>query len=390
MRTSRQRIAAILLVIGAAVAVIAAAHWLNPPSGPTIVASSGAGRLEKWGTLKVLLLSGAPYDRGVQHGTLLKEQVARVADRMRQAVDESPRRDELMARADALERQLLPAEAEEMRGVADGAGVDYDAVVLMNMAYELYEAGCSQFAATDASGTLVVGRNFEYYLPDVLSRARVLQVVRPTDGRPYLAPSFAGCVGVITGVNDRGIYAAVNAIPGAERSDTGVPSSFALRRLLTDTTTIGQAEALLASMPCAMGYNLMLVSSSERAYRGVEVGVTGSGDVMPESGFVVVTNHYTLPDMRRRILFTYRDDMHQEMLREKLLEATTLDGPVGIGLLKSVAVGSPRQPYLYTLHSLVWLPGSDDAWLSMSGLPATSGTFELLHPLEILAEGSMR
>lgn len=374
-----------LLAIGASVVlvalVVAAALAAAKPITPKLLASSGTGRLEKWGSLDVVFVSGSPYERGFQHGALLKERVRLVADMV---TEQAAIRGQMQVAAEALEEYLLPDETEEMRGLADGAGVSYDSVLYVNLAYEVLRlGGCSQFAAIDDKNTLMVGRNLDYGFTDVLSRCRVLIVAKPSAGEPYFAPGFAGQVGVSTGINGSGIYAAINAVPNAEQTENGVASGFAIRRLLTASHTMDEALNLLDSSPCAVGYNLMLVSGRERRFLVDEIGVTGSAQVLPKDGFVVTTNHYTLPEMISRVRTGYQDDARQETLEKALAVAAPADRYRAAELLKSVAVGPPRYRS-HTLESLVWLPALDEAWLSLTGLPATSGSFALLHPMQMM------
>jgi predicted choloylglycine hydrolase len=376
----RARMTLILIAMITALAVLSGCT--QKPVKPTVIATCGAGRLERWGMTKVVYLVGDPYQRGLQQGTLLKAQVramTKLADMIASGrTDVPPLRAEFAA-------GLLPDELAEMKGIAEGAGVEYESVLDANFAYEYTRSmGCSQFAAIDETGAFVVGRNLDYHMATILAKGRVLQVVVPDRGVPYFAPSLAGLAGVLTGINSQGIYAAIDAIPGAEQAEGGVPVSITLRRLLLTATSLDQATDLLKETPVSVGYKLLVVSGSERRFVSPEIGVTQSAYIPPKEGesFLVVTNHYVDPDMVALVRST--DDDRQAKLEQALAAGPALDEAKGIELLSLVEVQPPQYRSSYTLQSLVWLPDRDEAWLSNSTLPATQGRFICFHPREML------
>lgn len=375
----RARVTLILTAMIAALAVVSGCT--QKPVKPTVLATCGAGRLERWGMSRVVYLVGDPYQRGLQQGTLLKDQVRTMAAL---AAKVAAARTGSAARRAALTASLEPDELEEMKGIADGAGVERESILDLNFAYELsFPAACSQFAAIDEAGTFVVGRNLEYYMADIVGKGRVLQIVIPDRGIPYFAPSLAGLAGVLTGINRDGVYVAMNAIPQAEQADDGVPVTVSLRRILLTASSMEQAVEQISSIPAAAGHLLLLVSGSEREFISPEIGCTQSAEVRPNRGddYIVVTNHYVNSDMA--MLVPEMDDNHHELLEQALSEKPVLNATEGIELLTLVGV-RPRHLQFATLQSLVWLPDHDEAWLSNSTLPATDGRFICFHPREML------
>lgn len=347
-------------------------------TGPVVVATSGDGRLERWGKTDVVFLVGDPYERGHQQGSLLKEQVRVVAAGMAANLANKAGVD---VRAAELAKELAPDELAEMQGIADGAEIDFSGVLKINVMYELVLLqGCSQFAAEDAGGTLIVGRNLDFDMVDVLSQASVVQVVLPDSGQPYLAPSFSGMAGVVTGINRSGVYAAANAIPRAEQSSDGVAVSFAIQRLLLGSTSMAEASSFLTNLRPAAGYKLMLASASERRFSSPEVGVTRTMFVMPRDGYIVATNHYVSSEMLAVV--PSQDDNRQGQLTGALMVKPLFDANKGIELLGKVAAG--RGLSSQTIQSMIWLPDRDELWYSDNALPATDGDFECLKPVALL------
>ena len=97
----------------------------------------------------MLDLSGSPYERGVQHGSALKEQIGellgdflRDLERTHQ-VEAATFRDRFLAETDfvpAIER-WTPGLLDEVRGIADGAGLAFEDVYLFQLADEIWSMG---------------------------------------------------------------------------------------------------------------------------------------------------------------------------------------------------------------------------------------------------------
>src|SRR5688572_31649045 len=109
---------------------------LAAPLHAEVVAREGEGWLERRddGGL-VLHLKGTPYEMGLQHGRLLREQARKNLQRIIDNQEELGRSDEyqayLMMRDlmhDMLRRHIPARFVEELRGLAEGAGIPFEQV----------------------------------------------------------------------------------------------------------------------------------------------------------------------------------------------------------------------------------------------------------------------
>ena len=95
----------------------------------------GEGRLEERDGLRILHLKGTPYEMGYQHGVLLHDEVrAGLQDGIyEELVQGSPISHFLLLRHARHVHSYVPLEyREEMRGLADGAGIAYLDVLVLN------------------------------------------------------------------------------------------------------------------------------------------------------------------------------------------------------------------------------------------------------------------
>jgi len=205
----------------------------------------------------ILLLEGEPYEMGLVHGRVQRDSIRRTmrvyCDLFGDARDRLP---DIRSALDGLDDLVTPREIEEMRGVADGAGVAVENVFAHNLYVDPYfGGGCSQVAATTHESpveSLIHAANEDLPLGRTLKEnlVRTIQVRKPNDALAYVTFAIAGQVGGINGVNSAGI-----AVTGAmlldlpRRSDTtpGLLHGVVVRRILQQATDIESALEILKS-----------------------------------------------------------------------------------------------------------------------------------------------
>jgi hypothetical protein len=200
--------------------------------------------------LRVLTVEGRPYEMGWHHGRLLREEI--------RAVVASPVPGEAagMYRAYAKGmRPLLPAAVEEeLRGLADGAGVSPDDLFLREAARDArrwHDAKAPRLAGsvlTNAGDTLVMAA----YAPFDRAAVPPLLVVsrRPTGGTPTVVLAWPGSLGAIAGGSGRGVRAAQ-----AEEGE------------------VAPEQRTLRAMPFAVGFRCALERAADAA--GFVAGLEG-------------------------------------------------------------------------------------------------------------------
>ena len=177
------------------------------------IARCGAGFLEEVDGYRVLHLKGDPYEMGYQQGALLRddirEQVHFLFDvKAKEMTFElggvkllDPK--QVIKGIAARQRKYVPERFfEEMRGIADGAGMDVQDVIVANFIPELFH--CSGFALSGSAtkdGTLYHGRILDYGCDWKLQEHAVLTVAEPRGRIPFVNVTYAGFVGSVTGMN---------------------------------------------------------------------------------------------------------------------------------------------------------------------------------------------
>ena len=226
---------------------------LHSGASAEVVAREGKGWLERRddGNL-VLHLRGTPREMGFQHGRLLKEQVHGTIQRVMNPQGKLAQSPEfasyMMMRGlmhDMLRKHLPPRFVEEMKGLAEGAGIDYAEIEAGNLFPEAFHcSGIALRGSATHDGSLYQVRILDYMTMLGLQEAAVVIVHEPEDGlQKWMNVSFAGFVGSVTGMNAAQISIGEMGGSGVGYWD-GVPMSFLIRDALERSSTLQEALAV--------------------------------------------------------------------------------------------------------------------------------------------------
>jgi hypothetical protein len=292
------------------------------------------GELSATEGIPVLTLWGEPRERGFAHGYLLAADIVKGADdglaavmRLRPGIyDEKVRplmamcfvfsvgeRAEMEGILAGIAAKLPPGEREVP---VLGREMDLTDLMALNTYGDWYALGCSSaavFGPLSPDGKAAVVRNFDFVDLDLVGRMQHVRVVAPAPGREgasgYVAVSFPGMIGAVTGLSAAGVFVAIHDVPVMpEMKDfvqPNVPRLCAVARLLAQLPAAGAVEkaaGLCRSWNTIFGNNFIVatpepgdgVPAGVLEYdtrEGVEKGVSLRG---PEEGAsaVVCSNHH--------------------------------------------------------------------------------------------------
>jgi isopenicillin-N N-acyltransferase-like protein len=210
--------------------------------------------------LPIVEVTGNARERGRAHGEALRETVRHALEQWSLRTG-SPRNPEDGAGRAAYLREAevwTPGAVEELRGIAEGAGVRFDDVMELNLADERRLFGCSSAGVRRSpDGTPVSGQTMD--TPAWFAAFRVaVRSAEPESGLTSLAFTIAGTP-ALCGVNSSGLAVWCNALYALARSPDGVPVSCVVRRLLS-CRTLAEARSFVETVPHASGQHFLLAS----------------------------------------------------------------------------------------------------------------------------------
>ncbi len=257
-------------------------------------------------------VSGSPYERGRQHGAAVPQRVKRSIELYGgqlgnlgfDAAAKSSLIGEFAREIEAFGAHYI----EEMRGIADGAKVPLEDIIMINARTEVIakaklikstpiaeteelDDGCTGaviLPERSASGDLIHGQNWDWKA-ECAETAIVLRV-RREDGPDFLTFVEAGGL-ARCGTNAAGISITANYLE-SERDFTqvGVPLAL-IRRKVLEQEHLAYAIKAVATTPKACSNNMMLSTVKGFAI-DFECAPDEAFPIYPSEGLIVHANHW--------------------------------------------------------------------------------------------------
>jgi len=197
-------------------------------------------------------------------------------------------------------QERFPKYVDELAGIAEGAGVSFDDLTVLNAMEAvtmdaLHLAKCTSMAVNEdrtADGHVLVAHN-EDWLPEDEQDVFVIHA-DPDDEPPFLAMTYGGLLPNI-GFNAYGIAQCCDSVYPTD-SRIGIPRVMVSRAVLGAKTLADAIRCTLIPHRAA-GYNHLLVHEAGELY-SVEVSSRRFGILYGEDGIIAHTNHYLDPNMQ--------------------------------------------------------------------------------------------
>lgn len=346
-------------------------------------------------TWPIVVAAGGPRERGRAYGEAARDRVHRSIE-LYEAIFRSYtglRWTEVRDRAGAFAEwfddtdvQLLP----ELEGIAEGAGVDAEDVLTLNVRTEVMfgldaRAGRATTKECTAIGAappatrddhVLVAQNWDWK-PGARATC-VLLVMRPTDRPAFVTLVEAGLLAK-TGMNEAGVALATNALTSSrDRGEPGVPYHAILRRILS-STTLDDATREVTHRQRASSANYLIGEGTGRLV-DLEVAPGGPDTAWRTEGATVChANHFERPDRPFKDL-ALLEGRESPMRRDRAL-GSIVDGPIDASTIQEALCGHapdrgdgsicahgdpalpPEDDYV-TIASIVLDPTAGELWIT--------------------------
>jgi tetratricopeptide (TPR) repeat protein len=142
----------------------------------------------------------------------------------------------------------------------------------------------SRKAAGGDRGNLVVGRTLTVDLGREFEADRVVTIYRPDGRYPFVSVGWAGLVGVVTGINARGIFVSVNAARTDDPLEDGAPLPIVLRQVLEEADTLERAVEIIREAKLRTSGIVLIGDGVQRKAVVLEVAARDREDRRPTRG----------------------------------------------------------------------------------------------------------
>jgi hypothetical protein len=256
------------------------------------------------GNLKVLVLEGSPYERGIQHGSALKKEFHELLNLWKKDI-----RNTYKTEPDVFIKTFLgatdfpraikkwtPELWDELKGISEGSGVDFDTVLAFQLVDEIWVLGSELQAEKCTTIGLkktekhpaVVAQNLDIP-PFYHGFQTLLHIKDPArDMETYLF-TFPGFIAA-NGINNHSVAVVVNAVQQLDRSRDGLPVAFVIRGIL-QRSSYADAVRFIKTIKHGAPQNYMIGGPEDMG--SFECSTTHVSEFLPfeDAAFTYHTNH---------------------------------------------------------------------------------------------------
>lgn len=289
-----------------------------------------AHELYPWeGPMPVLHLEGSPREMGRAHGEACRDWIRLTVENYWQSLQSSPldlsRQDILDGISEskrAVVRYTDEAYLDEMRSIAEGAGLEHEDIFLAHCMFDLaiihsdpivqaqtfsqferLSPQCSAFAAwgqATEGGEMICTHNNDG--PRYPGQFMVMVVVRPEQGYSFMYPTTVGRAGQHSMMNSQGLVIVGTALDNGAKTrtgDIGVPLGIIFRHVVQHCDTTAQAVEVLAGLRLTTPGNFLIADRHghvELVQAALDHRVSLKPD--PHRDYLLVTNHALVEEIK--------------------------------------------------------------------------------------------
>ncbi|MBC8770150.1 acyl-CoA--6-aminopenicillanic acid acyl-transferase [Arenibacter sp. BSSL-BM3] len=351
-----------------------------------------------------LYVSGDPLQRGLITGALTEElfqhQEAIFLSKVKQLVPSKTKRYFLKKFLAWYNRKMYKNIPEEIKveiwGLSKYASDDFDyiaepysRVLYLHGAHDIGHAlqdlalvGCSSFAAwgdKSDDGSLIIGRNFDFYAGDDFAKNKIISFVDPTEGHKFMSVTWGGMMGVVSGMNEHGLTVTINAGKSKIPLVAKTPISIVAREILQYAATLEEAVAIAKKRQVFVSESILVGSASDKKAIVIEVSPHNFGVYeVPNTNQLICSNHFQSDayakdkNNKKQILEShsnYRYERLEELLgnHEKITPKIAVDILRNKEGLRDMDIGYGNEKALNQLlahHGIVFKPEQGLVWVS--------------------------
>jgi len=293
----------------------------NEPSPGFYTIKNSWFRKSKSG-LYELYVEGQPFERGVINGKLTKELVVKQEDyftaQIAKMVPSNFYRSFLKYFVAWFNRDLSKNVTEEYKeeiyGISQSAsdkyqyiGSNYQRILNYHGAHDIGHAlqgmalvGCTSFGTWDArsqDSTMIIGRNFDFYVNDDFARDKIVAFYNPAQGYKFMTVTWGGFIGAVSGMNEQGLSITINAAKSTLPTGAATPVSLVAREILQYAKNIDEAIQIAKKRKMFVSESLLIGSANDKKAVVIEKTPTTYDVYDPNSNYIVCTNHFQGKDL---------------------------------------------------------------------------------------------
>jgi isopenicillin-N N-acyltransferase like protein len=374
-----------------------------------------------------LYVEGKPFELGVDNGKLTKELVAKQEDYFNEQIRKMiPSKFYLhflkyfigWFNRD-LDKNITQEYKEEIYGISESAsdkyeyiGTNYQRILNYHAAHDIGHAlqnlalvGCTSFGtwgSRSEDSVLILGRNFDFYVGDKFAENKIVAFFSPSEGYKFMTVTWAGFIGVVSGMNVKGVTVTINAAKSSIPSGSATPVSLVAREILQYAGNIAEALAIAKRRKMFVSESFLVGSAADNKAVLIEKTPDSLAVYDPDSNFIVCANHFQSKGLgNSKANIEQMNESASPYRFKRMMELLNANGrntvQKTINILRNreglnnenIGLGNEKAiNQLIAHHSIVFEPGKLLVWVSTS--PWQLGKFVAYDLNKVFSMGGLK
>ena len=271
---------------------------------------------------------------------------------------------------------------------------------------DLALVGCSSFAVwgeNTPDGNLIIARNFDFYAGDDFAEEKTISFIQPEKGYKFMAVSWAGMIGVMSGMNEKGLTVTINAGKSDIPLMAKTPISLVTREILQYASTIEEAIKIAKKREVFVSEAILVGSAIDNKAMVIEMSPENFGVYeMKNSSKLICSNHfqseaYKNDENNLKAISDSHSKYRFDRMEELLGEADQITPEKAVDILRNrkglndLNIGFGNEKALNQLlahHGIVFQPANKMVWVSAK--PYQLGEFVAFQLDEVFENSSKK
>ncbi|MDA3952855.1 MAG: C45 family autoproteolytic acyltransferase/hydrolase [Bacteroidales bacterium] len=294
-----------------------------------------------------------------------------------------------------IDKHIIDEYQKEIYGISKSASEkfnyiapNYQRILNYHAAHDIGHAlqnmnlvACTAFSGWDSRSTdssLIVGRNFDFYVGDEFAEDKIIMFCDPYKGYKFMIVTWGGMIGATSGMNDQGLTVTLNAAKSDIPFGAATPISIVAREILQYASTIDEAYKIAKKRKTFVSESLFIGSAKDGRTATIEKSPDNQALLESDNDYIICSNHFQSTEMEKdefvnakieNYATTYRFARVEELLEQnKKLDLNSVakilrdqrglqDKDIGMGNEKAIN-------QLIAHHSIIFKPEELKVWVS--------------------------